>query len=305
VSARPIVSLWLVSHGLAKAIVCRQLRMLPRVFGDKWLRAYRRLREPKTQSELTLNEPAIRAALEASPIPIEELTLDPQEVQRWVTSADYGTRHSGYYSDNIAEKSLEHFLVSRLLELQPGNIYIDIASQNGVAAEIYERFYGVNAYMQDLTFEPGIHGNRIGGDAGRLPLPAQFADALGLHCSFEHFEGDTDIRFIREAGRVLKPGGRCAIVPLYLCDHYACLTNPLLSVPSRVRFDDAMMLHASRSWQNRHGRFYDVERLVERVWENRGPLEMTVFIVKNYRDVDPSCYLRYAALLRKPGENEA
>ncbi len=276
--------------------------MLADLLGDKWSRAYRRLREPKTQDELNLNEAAILTALEASPIPVAELTLDPKKVLHWVARADYATHHPSYYSENLAEKSLEHFLASMLLELQPGDVYVDIASQNGVAPEIYNRLHGVIPYMQDLTFEPGIHGNRIGGDAGNLPLPGQFADVLGLHCSFEHFEGDRDIRFIREAGRVLKPGGRCVIVPLYLCDHYACLTNPLLSVPGRVTFDDEMKLYASRTWQNRHARFYDVRRLVERIWEHREPLEMTVFVIKNYQDVDSSCYLRYAALLRRPSD---
>jgi SAM-dependent methyltransferase len=271
-----------------------------RLLGDPWTRAYRRLREPKTLEELTLDEPAILAALEASPIPVERLRLDPEEYRAWRRRADYETHHPDYYRENIIEKSLEHFIASKLLELKPGEVYIDMASQNGVAAEIVGRLFGVEAYEQDLDFEPGLQGRRIGSDAGAMPLPDSFADALALHCSFEHFEGDADMRFIREAGRVLKPGGRLASAPLYLCHEYACIANPLLAVPGGVRFEPDIRVHAMRSWQNRHGRFYDVPRLIERVWDNRGPLEMTVFIVENFREIDSSCYLRHILFAKKP-----
>jgi hypothetical protein len=44
---------------------------------------------------------------------------------------------------------------------------------------------------------------------------------MSLHCSFEHFEGWSDRDFILEAARVLAPGGRLCIVPLYLAPEYS------------------------------------------------------------------------------------
>jgi hypothetical protein len=73
-----------------------------------------------------------------------------------------------------------------------------------------------------------------------------------------------------------------------------------MAVPGGVAFEPDIRVHAMRQWHNRHGRFYDVPHLVERVWENRGPLEIKVYVVENYRDADPSCYLRYALFARKP-----
>lgn len=267
----------------------------------RWYLAYSRLPAPRTTRELTLDEERIRGDLEASPIEVREYAIDVAEYRRWMEQARYEEHHPGYYWRNFHEKSLEHYAAARLLELQPGQVYIDIASQYGAAGEVYGRLYGAEVYLQDLDYPAGFHGRRIGGDAGAMPVPDEFADAMALHCSFEHFEGDSDSRFIAEAGRVLKPGGRCVILPLYLCHRHSCLTDPLLSVPGRVAFDPGALIHASRTWHNRHGRFYDVPHLVERVWNHRGPLRMTVLTVPNYREVHPTCYLRYVAVLEKPG----
>jgi len=273
--------------------------MLDWLRGDPWSRAYQRLREPKTEGELTLNERAIESALRASPIPIETYRIDVEAYREFRKRADYETHHPDYYPENIWEKSLEHFVTSMLLELQREDIYIDIASQNGVAAAINERLFGVIAYQQDLDFPLGIHGRHIGGDAAAIPLEDGIADAMALHCSYEHFEGDSDSGFIAEVGRLLKPGARCVVAPLYLCHVYSCLTDPMLSADARVEFEPDMRLHASRTWHNRHGRFYDVPHLVERVWNKRGALSMKVLLVENWAEVHSSCYLRYILVIEK------
>ena len=61
-----------------------------------------------------------------------------------------------------------------------------------------------------------------------MDVPDAFADKLFLHNSFEHFEGDADTGFVREAWRVLKPGGRVCIVPLYLSTRHQILTDPFV-----------------------------------------------------------------------------
>jgi SAM-dependent methyltransferase len=273
--------------------------MLSRLF-DPWWRAYWRLRFPKTREELRLDEPAILAAIDAAGARRLPCRVDVDDYRAWYRDAGYEKFHPGYYSENLHEKSLEHYLAARLLALKPGEVYIDIASQNGVAAEIYTRLHGADAYVQDLDFPQGLHGRRIGGDAAAMDVPGDFADAMALHCSFEHFEGDSDRRFIREAARVLRPGGRCVIVPLYLCQYYACITYPPMARAGRVAFEPDIKLHAMRSWLNRHGRFYDARHLVERVAGSAPGLRFTVFVIENYAEADPSCYARFALLIEKP-----
>jgi predicted SAM-dependent methyltransferase len=128
-----------------------------------------------------------------------------------------------------------------------------------------------------------------------------FASKLGLHCSYEHFEGDADVRFARSLRRVLRPGGRVCIVPLYLYDTYAIQTDPQVSAPAGVRFEEDAVLYLDSSWQNRHGRFYDARHLAARVRDQLGDLTMTIYRIENAREIDASCYAEFAALIEKPG----
>lgn len=262
----------------------------------EWEMKYFLLRRPR-QRTMPFNERAIIEELNHGPIPTETFEIDVEAYRQWRQKAQYERHYPDYYTDNLAEKSLEHYVAARLLDLQPGQTYLDVASQSGVAADLYRRLYGVKTLVQDLDYEPGVHGDRIGGNAANLPLADESIEAMALHCSFEHFEGDSDMRFVREMGRVLKPGGRCVIAPLYLCHYHACLTNPLLA--KGVDFDPDAVIIGARTWGNRHGRFYDPAHLVERVWNQRGPLSMKVLICGNRQDADPSSYLRFIAFFEK------
>lgn len=269
---------------------------------DPWERAYLRLpHSQRTRDDLVLDEGAVRGQLEESGLPIRPWTVDAGRFREWQREADYEGHHGGYYQENLDEKSLEHFVAAEISGLSRGQVVIDTASQTGVAGEVYERLYGADVYRQDLEYPPGLHGREIGGDAAEMDVPAGFADVLTLHCSFEHFEGGSDSGFVREAGRVLKPGGVCVIAPLYLCQYYACLTHPPLSAGKGVPFEPEMRIHALRHWVNRFGRFYSVEKLRERVFANLGGLKAEILLVENFREVAETVYLRYILVLRKPG----
>ncbi|WP_425482769.1 hypothetical protein [Caldichromatium japonicum] len=47
-----------------------------------------------------------------------------------------------------------------------------------------------------------------------------------LHCAFEMFAGDDDVLFVQEAARLLVPGGRVVILPLYMYTHYCAYSTP-------------------------------------------------------------------------------
>ena len=232
---------------------------------------------------------------------VREWEIDLDAYRAFCASAGYARRYPRYFAANRAEKALEHFLVAQLLELDPGDVYVDVASDRSPAPEIYRALFGCRAFRQDLAYRAGVRGDRIGGSAADMPVPDGFASALGLHCSFEHFEGDADSRFIAEAGRVLRAGGRLAIAPLYLHDHPAVLTDPALAAREEVPFDEGAVVHVARGWGNRHGRFYDPAQLARRVREHLGGMSMVVYHVPNAAEADPTCYLRFAALATKRG----
>jgi SAM-dependent methyltransferase len=230
---------------------------------------------------------------------VREWKIDVDAYRAFCASAGYARRYPWYFAANRAEKALEHFLVAQLLELEHGDVYVDVASQSSPAPEIYRALFGCRAFRQDLAYRAGVRGDRIGGSAADMPVPDGFASALGLHCSFEHFEGDADSRFIAEAGRVLRAGGRLAIAPLYLHDHRAVLSHPAVGAGQDVPFDEGAVVHLAPGWGNRHGRFYDPVQLARRVRDHLGAMTMVVYHVPNAAEADPSCYLRFAALITK------
>ena len=198
------------------------------------------------------------------------------------------------------EKWLEHFVSLELLEPRPGEVLIDIASCTSPFPEVAERFHGVQAFRQDLSYPEGVHGRRIGGDASHLDLPDEFADLLTLHCSFEHFEGDRDQAFLREAERILKPGGRLCILPLYTSETYSIQTD-LAAWKRRVpEIEGDALICVADGWGEVHGRFYDARRFDERVAGSAGSMEVRILRVENFTEAAPDCYLKLAALLRKP-----
>ena len=134
----------------------------------------------------------------------------------------------------------------------------------------------------------GIHGNTIGGDASSMPVEDNFCTKMALHCSFEHFEGNSDIKFIKEVNRVLRKGGKLCILPFYLFTKYAIQTDPIVLSKSSIDFEGDATLYCARRYANRHGRFYDISHLIERIRKNLKDLKLTFYIVQNEKEVDNS-----------------
>jgi hypothetical protein len=235
---------------------------------------------------------------------VERYTINRAKFETFWRNARYEEEfpayYGGYYRGFRINKALEHFVSLELMNLLQNQIYIDVASSISIAPTIFSRLTGVQVYMQDLEYPEGIHGNMIGGDAAAMPIPDNFAHAMALHCSFEHFEGDADSRFIREAERVLKPGGVLCIVPLYVVEDYMVYTDPIIAQGEHVVFDSGALICAIPGWSLRHGRMYSPEQFVQRVVKNLGNLQLTVYEVTNNHEIAPDTYVDYVGVFRKP-----
>ena len=174
----------------------------------------------------------IKEKLKKNGLNIIDFKINATHYKQYINNEEYHKLQSFYGISGkrnvFYEKSLEHYLASKLLNLSKNDVYIDITNAYSPAPEIYNKLYGCKVYRQDLVFKNGIHGNTIGGDAGNMPEPDGFATRIALHFSFEHFEQDADIELIKEASRVLKKGGKLCILPLYLFEKYAIQTDPTM-----------------------------------------------------------------------------
>lgn len=246
------------------------------------------------------NSARVRSQLEnlSPPVPVVPFHIDTAEFKRYVDRAGYPQSYRENFGDLFIEKALEHFVSLELMPVGPADIFIDIASCSSPFPDIVERLGGCIAYRQDLDFPHGVHGRTVGGSAEDLPFGEGFFSRMTLHCSFEHFEREADIGFVKEAGRVLRPGGVACILPLYLSEIFHNLTDPGIERPG-LSFDDGAAVAEVPGWRNRFGRFYDAPRLSQRVLRELGPLDARIYFIQNETDVASACYLKFALLLQK------
>lgn len=273
-----------------------------------WNYYYNALSESKVKNAVLCNssiQNEIIEELKKNGVNVVNFKINVNDYKHYVNNAEYYKfpNYNKGKASNFAEKSLEHYIAAKLLNLSKEDVYIDIANATSPAPEIYHRLYGCKVYRQDLVFPKGIHRNVIGGDASNMPVENGFATKMALHCSFEHFEQDSDIRFIKEAGRILREGGKLCILPLYLFNKYAIQTDPSVLPRGGIPFEEDAVVYCAKGWRNRHGRFYDAPHFISRIINNMNNLKLTIYVIQNEKEVNSSCYVKFVAVFDKGTES--
>lgn len=222
----------------------------------------------------------------------QKFDIDRNEYIKYIVTAKYKERYSEYYKSNFYEKTLEHFLCYNFTDIKKGDNFIDIASEHSPVADIFQRLTDCNAYSQDIMYKPGIHDNKIGSDASDIPVSDNFFNAAVATCSIEHFENDSDIKFMKEMGRILVKGGKIVIVPLYLYPKESCQTDPVYSYKD-VKFDKGHDIYCAENWGNRHSRHYSPISLYERLIKPNKNINFKIYLIDNPQDIDRSIYCRF------------
>ncbi len=244
---------------------------------------------------------AIKEELVELGIGVVPFAVAPGKFKDYLHLAQY-QRYPYYYhggKKGFFNKFFEHFMALEYLDLGPGKRFVDLASSFSPAADIYFRLTGVEAFRQDRIYPRGLRGSFIGGDAARLPVPDGFFHGISLHCSLEHFEGERDMALIREAERVLAPGGRMVVVPLYLSNLYHFRSDPVAFFFSRPCFEPGVPVYPVRGFKVSHSRVYSPRALRERIVASLGSLDLRVLYIENEKDVDPACYTKFVAVFQK------
>ncbi|MFC2113729.1 methyltransferase domain-containing protein [Bacteroidota bacterium] len=237
-------------------------------------------------------------------ITTRQFTIDKKGYYDYLKQASYPESYYGGGLDpgqNFTEKTLEHYVSLKYLDLTKDAVFIDMAACSSPFYQIVTRTLGIEqVYQQDLIFPKGVHGDQIGGYASAIPFADNSVDAVTLHCSLEHFEGTSDIEFFQEMQRVLKPGGRIIILPFYIAYEYTIHVDPAFNLIKfhKPKVDSAASLRYC-DWFQYFSRHYDVKTLKERILDKVPGLELEVFKVTNFREIHPSTYLRFVAVFTK------
>lgn len=245
----------------------------------------------------------ILAAIKALGIEVRPYSIDVNAFWSHVAACSYPRNYAaGSMSEGGVreQKLLEYFVSIDLLNVKSGDVVIDVASEWSIFPNVLRKLSGAAVYRQDLIYPPGVQGDRIGGSAVQMPVPDAFSDSIVLHNAFEHFEGTADTDFILEAWRVLKPGGKLCILPLFISDRHAILTDPLVDRRG-IMWDPGTQVIELPWWHNRFGRFYDAAALQHRVLEPASRLGFipTIYHVVNAKAVHPQAYLYFILTLQK------
>ena len=236
--------------------------------------------------------------------PVRPFRVDVADFEDFTERAGYADLeyYDGGRAPNAREKYLEHYISLRLLDPEPGQVLIDVAAMNSPFVDVAARLHGLDAYRQDLAYAPGVRGRAIGSDASSMPIDAAFADHLVAHCSIEHFAGSSDAGFIQEAARVLKPGGRLCVLPLYLSSRYWIQVHAKRWRRVLDSIEPGDCVYLSREWVPPFSRFYNARAFRQRVIAHAGALDLVLHEVVNLEEVCPSCYVRYAAVFTRVEE---
>jgi len=176
---------------------------------------------------------AIERDLRAMDIVVEDFTpsyarFQEFQAENWFHPSYHGGRAGGVWD----EKLLEHWISSDLLglaEYGADDIYVDAAASGSPWVKELRERRNLSAFAIDLA--------HVGDEYSELPYyrvenatQSSFSDesirGVSLHCAYEMFAGDDDINLIDELARILKPGGKAVILPLYMHTHYCAYTTP-------------------------------------------------------------------------------
>jgi len=251
---------------------------------------------PVMHSERLVQE--LRAVL-----PLQDYQIDVPAYRKHLATAGYplsyaagpAARHGGR-----EQKVSEYFVTFDILDFRFGDIVLDVASEWSIFPLVAERLTGAAVYRLDLIYPAGHHGRWIGASAAEMPLQAGSVDKIVLHNAFEHFEGDADARFLREAHRVLKPGGQLLIVPLFMSEKHAIVTDPFVRTGA-IAWDRGANVVRLPWWHNRFGRFYSPRALQERVLKHAEGFSVQGYHFVNPKEIDEEVILHFGVLFTKQG----
>jgi len=223
-------------------------------------------------------------------------SIAPGELAAFMRDTNYPSHY--YRTERRVRYALWHYVGLQLANLSERDVVLDAGAQDGIWGRIARRRHQCTVYDADLQYRPGVHGHQVGCEVGSIPLPDGSLTAIVSFCAFNCFEGDADQAFLKEAVRLLQPGGRLVIVPLCIGDTYVNLYDP--AVMNRPENLDAGARHIPwTGWGSNFGRWYDRDAFERRFLNNVAGSAARIEQVKPGQPADAGVRDFYAAVCTK------
>ena len=197
--------------------------------------------------------------------------FESEKVVRWLMN---GGLEEFIKTKYFHKKGLEFFFSAELLDLNEKDVVLDAAGgRSRYLHALKGNGHNGDLYLTDhlysgLSKKDGIQV--VGGDISKLDLHDCSIDKISCHHAFEHFQEDKDMLFIKEIERLLAPGGRAVITPLFVGEKYIECWN----VNHEKKFDEDAILLIDKSASipgadddGHFARIYDIQSLKSRIFK--------------------------------------
>lgn len=182
--------------------------------------------------------------------------------------------------------------------------YIDIAASGSPWAKIIREVNKerILSYAIDLDIPTKFaqYDYYIQMDATKTNFDDSSIDGASLQCAFEMFIKDTDINLIRELKRILKPGGKAIILPLYMHTHACHYTSPEFFGKGFGDSDSKEYIRWD-IWGIKASRKYEAYKLKNRILDLISSLGMKykIYVLKNKHEIHEGIYLHFILEVEK------
>lgn len=261
-------------------------------------------RPPDAEALKRIEEDLLRLGM-----PVGSLEIERPGYEAFLARFPFPDAYPGSAEPAIRdEKRLEHYVAWLLAtpESPKRQPYLDVAACGSPWVSLL-RSRGVAATAIDLDPPPGSAGEAHyeQQDATRMRYESGSIGSASLQCAFEMFHGDQDTRLVVELARVLRPGGRAVILPLYMHTHACHYHTPEYAGRSLGDFGSTAYLRPD-CWGIPASRKYDATSLRCRVWDpaRAAGLVPSLLVLRNREQVLPGTYLHFVLVLDKPRDAE-
>lgn len=199
--------------------------------------------------------------------------IDINDFEKWIKQ--YFPEFRMQFKHLLHKKLIEFYTTFTLLDSQPDDVIMDAA---GGLYTYLDKIESRKIYLQDIMISKALKNNLgkkvefIESDVCEINLPDNSIDKISCHHSFEHFQSDSDILFIKEIQRLLNMEGKCCILPIFIADRYIEVTNALtfnkkFDIKSKLVIDPTAIIPGGKE-SGRYSRIYNLNAFQERILNN-------------------------------------